>query len=521
MTMNTWQRAPDELAVRIGMNELCGVRKPLQVDSRSTAIVYDADGRTTMLEEGTHELDSLLGRLSRLGFGRRGAVLMVDTGRRSIRFLVEGIATRDKQEVNVDVAMSVTVKDPVVFASGMMSQRDALRHHDLADELHPRVALALSLDLPARAASDWVDSRSHHDGLAESIQREIEPELMRRGLDFVIEIISIDLTNPSLEEVETARLNDVELVNELRGLENNIALDDLERRVKERVREHGIRQGETTGKQAHDFEAAQHQADLALETAIANVRRQIARIESESELEASEAAAARDREKRQVQHGAELQELRESLRHVARMAVLRNQSEEQSLEDENGVRMMQQQLRCGELQLGLTRLETEKDQVEHTAHTNKIRQQMALGWEADEHELKMFRERKLVDLDAEQARHLREMERRRLDREYDLEAKRIETDHEKTVARKNAEREAAVRDALDGERSKRDDDQRHAFDTVAGLASQAIRPADTPNENPAANTAPPPPSGRICVACGRAVPEDGKFCAACGNPLTS
>ncbi len=517
--LNTWGRTPDQLAARATLSQLRGINKPLLIDDNTTAIVYDASHRKTVLEPGTYKLDSLWGRLNRFGFGKKGAILLVDTGTHSIRFSLEGVNARDEIPMRVALAMTISVTDPILFSSGLMRNRQALKHEELIEEIEPLADLALGLELPRDVAENWADRQERYDDLADVIQQEMEPELIRRGVDGIrLEVIRVDYVEAPLKERETERIEERELRHELRALEANVDLDDLERKVQERLRERQALIEKETGKSGQNFEREQFEADQKLDKVLADIRRQISHIESQGDLDQTIDDSDRERTARREKMAAEMDQLRESLRHTRRLGVLQNQAAEQSLEDEAGIQAMQHRLKRADLQMTMLQKQLQADEMRRNAKTDHLRDMAALARENDEHEWKLYRERQTLKLDEEQSRHLREMEIRRLETDTELEGKRIELDHDKTVAKKDVERELSIREVLERERLKQDGDQRHAFDTLASLAGQAMgAPRNPASEKSRSEES--TPKGRLCVTCGRTVEEGAKFCAACGNQL--
>lgn len=118
---NCWEAAPDELAVFFRVSQLDGLfSKAVVVPAGMRAFIVQ-DGKAEEVGHGTHPVDSLLSRLSRLFSDKHADILITRQNAAAVEFSFEDIHSAEFLEVGVTASINVRIGDAASFTQHFMA----------------------------------------------------------------------------------------------------------------------------------------------------------------------------------------------------------------------------------------------------------------------------------------------------------------------------------------------------------------------------------------------------------------
>lgn len=577
-TANEWDKQPEDIAARIDLAELEGLRKTLRVAEGVTAALYQG-AKVEPLPPGEHHLDGLLGRLNRFGGGRQGSVLLVDGATHPLEIPTITGKSLDRGLITVQVALTLQVKDPARFSADVMAGRSRISRDELARAIRPTVERAVRLTLPRHDTGHWCNLAASRDELATAIERALLADFERRGLA----IGRVDLLEMVAPESEAShqRLREIqgrEASAELELLAANVDLDRDEGMAGVAVRRAQL--AAQARDIAHDDQIdeatkAQRLAEALAELEQAGALRAFEREQVQADLarQGAEAAARRtlalgllDQRQRE-----ELENARRAVDHHLRITAIEQSRAEAQAQGEERLELLVQDLTLAKKQAEIDHFQAENRrtdacvEAEHEARIAAIQTDAQLDkqtklqrfaheearfeWEMHERkrrqEAELERERLLRETEAAQARHAMELEATRLQQtdrqsDRDLQVRLAEIDASKSVEIAQVQHQgemlqAQARQAADHQQQMNEAMQRHmeqlqqqSRETVqmmqqtTGMAMQALRP---PLAGPADISLPPMQATPQAAAASQPPPAaaqsqtHGKFCPSCGQAI--
>ena len=190
-----WQRNPDELAVRLEIQDINGLlRRPLTVEEGTGAIWLQGGRLCGILPSGVYSLGDVTMTLGTLRLEDRATAVLLDTGTLSIRFNLGMDELRSHDDIPLAANGRLTLKldldsfnkTEVVrcFLENLMKHRVALSLDDLEREIHDSIRFSLqkfALIHTAQELKGIIDS----DSAMQDVVCFISPALADYGLKVV------------------------------------------------------------------------------------------------------------------------------------------------------------------------------------------------------------------------------------------------------------------------------------------------------------------------------------------------
>jgi hypothetical protein len=185
--LNQWQRAENDFATRVDVDELEGFfRKGLVVEEGTKALLFIDGKYAGELEPGRHDIDGIKIKLRNFDLRRRASALLVDASDCTIgNVTLNKLRTKDKLNVSVECTLTVKLSNPAYFFTNKMKGKRGFSILDLRSSIYGELKEALGEAIADRP----IDALSTTAQLKRDIEMEIKSHLnehfSRDGLEII------------------------------------------------------------------------------------------------------------------------------------------------------------------------------------------------------------------------------------------------------------------------------------------------------------------------------------------------
>jgi len=379
-----WTRRAGEIACRVEGADLKGGifsrlvgRKSINIEEGTRGVVLQHGKLAGVLNPGSHTVESITKRLTRLNFSSPYTVILVDVGDIELGLRAGELRTADHQTTQAAIKVVVGIDDPQNFFTNVMRGQTRVT----ADELSARLAqesMGVLRNIVAECKLDELyGNRELVERIEDELRESLKPTLARYGLAFV-NLQFVDFFGDTFEEVRRRRQETNQAAAEVADEQQRADVRGQRREAKDRDRRHEF---ETEAQYQEFKKQVAHESDVKQ------------RLRNEESADYDSAAKQREAERRVQEAGKEV---------VAREA----EHEVESLEQRQKF-YLDQQKQEAELAHRGREFETELDEDRRSA-------EMALDLQKQWDDRKLARRRGEDEADLDKQRGQQELERERL-----------------------------------------------------------------------------------------------------------
>lgn len=185
INQNRWQRSPGDFAARVDAGDLQGfVKRELIISPGTQALLLIGGSPQTAFEPGTHTLETLGERLSRMLTGAPSKVvaLLVDVTPTTLDFHLGGAFTKDPLKVGISLQLDVRIKDANAFLINRMRDQQRYSVEELRVSLYPQVTQVVQTWVASHTVEQLATDLTLRERLEMALDDALEISLQQSGL---------------------------------------------------------------------------------------------------------------------------------------------------------------------------------------------------------------------------------------------------------------------------------------------------------------------------------------------------
>jgi len=396
LSQNRWTATEDDFAVKIELSDVPGYfSKSLKIDLGMKALFLENGVSVGEVPPGDYTLQSVVDKLK---FWTRKSTTVVLTRAEevSIDLAFPELLTSELLEVQVDVRLTVQIKEVALFLKNMLGSRQSLSKQQLRDTLFPFVKQALWEAIGRLSVKDLTGGKARGD-LEICISQALYLGLERQGLKFG-HVVTLSVAHPQYdaqrrrigqlwlqraelehEDAEAklaadrlfAETQRQEHLDELNILAAHVDADRREGNLAVKMRRIGIRKQWRDAIQSEEFARITTEEEMRRFLQERDKAREIDAAEYDSLLTTLRDKTADEAAKRKfllqklaIEQACELGELKADLDHAQKLKTLKYETELTLLVESESSRKWEQELRKEAISAEARR-EAESKEFEH------------------------------------------------------------------------------------------------------------------------------------------------------------
>lgn len=346
-----WQKPAELFAARFEVGDIKKLlKKGLQVQTGTAAILLDGGKFKDVIGPGNHNLDSLAHKINHWGSAPPRTVILVDNGDVGLPLRIEGLRSAEEMPLEFfgEMILHFNPKKAEEFITNFMKQESQVAYEDLADRMISEVRHAVEANCVRSSVDDLVKDPERRLRLEDELRDTLKQALERNGLE-LIRVASADFTGPEYEQLRekagkleekrrslefdtrmrelltTDRMDELKTEHNLEEYVNQLAQEkevsgehrDHELELLRQAHRHEVDKNDVAYKMAREMEQAAHEIDVKIEWDIytreklqkdAEIQAAVKEVEVDSEV--AEAGKWIDVRKRKLEVNREDQQAR-------------------------------------------------------------------------------------------------------------------------------------------------------------------------------------------------------------------